>query len=286
MKKLQLWLENHRSLNGMLAVVFFLAIVVFHDEVTVLALELRKAISLKSYNLLFALSSIALFLIWIAALYRYISRRSSLRIVSFFVIPTFLLIALSFVFLQTFTIEAVHFFQYAILAFLLFPLVKSYGATVFWTTLLGILDEIHQYVVLTPQFKYFDFNDILLNMLGAGLAISTLFLIIGQVNNRQAILRSVRFAALTGFFIAASFALAYLAGKIRWYPEADLYPDWFTINRTDKPDSFWTEAYKGSWIHVIDPKEGPVSILILMIWYSLPDLLPLSYFFPKKYRKE
>jgi hypothetical protein len=38
----------------------------------------------------------------------------------------------------------------------------------FWTTSLGILDEINQYVYLCPQYgEYLDFNDFFLNELGA-----------------------------------------------------------------------------------------------------------------------
>lgn len=70
--------------------------------------------------------------------------------------------------------EYIHYLQYAILACLMAPVFDrertGAGAAriLFWTTVLGILDEINQYVYLCPQYgEYLDFNDFFLNQLGA-----------------------------------------------------------------------------------------------------------------------
>lgn len=70
--------------------------------------------------------------------------------------------------------EYFHYPQYAILAWLMARALDpgrkrvAVGSVLFWTTLLGVLDELFQYLYLTVDYSdYFDFNDVLLNLLGA-----------------------------------------------------------------------------------------------------------------------
>ena len=68
--------------------------------------------------------------------------------------------------------EAIHFVQYGILALLLIPLVRRCGETIVLVTLLGILDEAYQYWVLHGDWGvYYDFNDVVLNLLGAAMGV-------------------------------------------------------------------------------------------------------------------
>ncbi|MDD3677076.1 VanZ family protein [Thauera propionica] len=69
--------------------------------------------------------------------------------------------------------EYAHYPQFALLAWLLAraldPTLARYipGRILFWTTLLGALDELVQYLWITTSYsEYLDFNDILVNMLG------------------------------------------------------------------------------------------------------------------------
>ncbi len=76
--------------------------------------------------------------------------------------------------ITTTPVEMIHFLQYAILAYLLarcldpgharWPLATLLALT-FW---LGVVDEVNQYMLLTPSnSSYLDFNDFLLNLIGA-----------------------------------------------------------------------------------------------------------------------
>lgn len=74
--------------------------------------------------------------------------------------------------------EYAHYPQYALLAWLLAraldPTRTRYvpGRVLFWTSLLGAADEIAQYLWITTSYsEYLDFNDILVNMLGAAAGI-------------------------------------------------------------------------------------------------------------------
>lgn len=81
---------------------------------------------------------------------------------------------IAFSFIMTTTIEAIHYLQYGILAWLLaraidpkrqdWPLLTLLSITVG----LGIIDELNQYFLLTPgNSTYIDFNDFVLNLIGA-----------------------------------------------------------------------------------------------------------------------
>ena len=272
MSKLLLWLERNPVINALLALAFFLAVVALHDEVTRLAINMRRTMSVDSYNLFFSMATLTGFLLWLVTLWRHMRKPGSIIVVGFFLLPTLFLTGLFFAFALTYSIEAVHFFQYAILAVLLFPLVKSYGATVFWATLLGVLDEIYQYVILTPTFHYFDFNDILLNLLGAGIAVVSIRLMTGGRFTRKQQWKGYLPVFTAALLIAAAFVTLYLMNYIRWYPAAGTEtPRWFAINRTPALESFWIKAYEGKLLHILGPWEGIALLAVLMAYYFLLD---------------
>lgn len=70
--------------------------------------------------------------------------------------------------------EYVHYPQYAILSILLYKAIKTdanpspFARVLFWVTLMGIIDETIQYFYICPSYgDYLDFNDFVLNELGA-----------------------------------------------------------------------------------------------------------------------
>jgi VanZ family protein len=79
--------------------------------------------------------------------------------------------------LVVFNVENIHFPQYAVLTLTIFALFKHFGATVFWVTLSGVFDEGYQYFVLyrNNNIVYLDFNDIVLNLIGAGIGVALIY---------------------------------------------------------------------------------------------------------------
>jgi hypothetical protein len=275
MKRTLEWLGRHQLINIILALGFFLAIVFFHDEVTELAIRLRRSMSISGYNLFFTVFTILGFLAWIILLWKKVRKNRYYKVAIAFLLPTLLLIVLFFIMMQTYAIEAIHFFQYAILAILLFPLLKSYGATVFWATFLGMLDEIYQYTILTPFFEYFDMNDILLNLLGAGVAVVTIYLATGFRVAKTDRIKGIRSVIYSIIVIGIIYTILHLGNYIRWYPvTSGESPLWFTINRTPPQGQFWTEAYPGKILHIIGLWEGLIIILLLFCYYFILDWMP------------
>jgi hypothetical protein len=267
------WLSQHRSINILLAITFFLVVVALHDTVTVLAIQLRKKLSIDGYNLFFILLFGFLFLTWIGWLLLKIRQSGAIKNALIFLLPTIVLMVLFFIFMQTYSIEAVHFFQYAFLAILLFPFLKSYARVIVWATLLGSMDELYQYVILTPDFNYFDLNDILLNLLGAGLSGVTIFFATRfrtSANTRKSFIK--RSAVILAVTAIIGF-IAFYTKTISWYPGfGENAAAWFSVNRSPSPGSFWTEAYKGKFIHIIGPWEGLMLCMGLFTYYYQLDL--------------
>jgi hypothetical protein len=273
MKRLMEWFEKNRLTTLLMATVFYLSVVVFHDEVTRLAIWSRAYLGVSGYNLFFTVVSgitLALFLYYTINQIRMKGRR---MVKSIYLFVTSGLILLFYLTALVYNIEAVHFFQYMVLAVLLFPLLRSYGETVFWVTILGVLDELYQYTILTPFFRYFDFNDILLNLLGAGLGVVMIFICceIPARRRRWYILPSVWFLSI----LVPLFALLILTGILLVYPEVPgVKGDAFILlNRDVAPSGFWTEAYRGRLYHIVRPGEGVVMMGGLVLFYHLLDCI-------------
>lgn len=64
MEKTISWLSKQKTINILLTALFFLAVVVFHDEVTQLAIKLRRSMSLSGYNLFFTVAAGIGFFVW------------------------------------------------------------------------------------------------------------------------------------------------------------------------------------------------------------------------------
>jgi hypothetical protein len=155
--------------------------------------------------------------------------------------------------------EMIHFAQYALLGVLLFPLIRSYWLTVVVGTLLGAIDEGMQYWVWTPDMHYFDFNDVLFNLLGTVLGV----LLIGAWIGRYS---PGRPQWHTGWLIIGSIILlAALGWLTQWL---DIYPDPTNpapvqlIREAEK--EFWTVLPPHRRFHVLRPGSGAAVILLML----------------------
>jgi hypothetical protein len=278
MAKFIQWLGRNKILAILLAIVVYFSIVAFHQLITDLAIRLRNAIGRDRYNEYLAYSFLALLMIVVAMLF-YHSFRSRQRYVKLaFSVGVTALIVFSFRFLMVYSIEAIHFVEYMLVAVLLLTVLKSYGETVFWVTILGILDELFQYRFLNPTFEYLDFNDITLNLLGAGAGAVIVFVFcLDTIDIRQVKwYRSPAF--LTGMGLLTAFFILILSGKMSIDPvDASVSSTWFSLNRKSMPNEFWTTAYPGRIFHVLRPFEGIAVMVFLWTGFSMLDHFFLKY---------
>jgi len=270
MQHLISWLERNKLLTAGLAVAFYLSVVVFHDEVTRVAILIRRSLGLEGYNLLFLVVSVIFMLTLLTYTLKKLKKSERRWFKTILLVITLLFIVIFFRFALVYNIEAVHFGQYFILAILIFPLLKSYGDTVYWVTVLGTLDEIYQYTILTPTFNYFDFNDIILNLLGAGLGVVFILITTGYESKKAPLWKRTPF-----WFTLCLFIVLIILGSVGEFTLYPINPDngdpLIVLNRKLIPDGFWTSPYPGRVYHILRPLEGIILIFSLFLFYYMMD---------------
>ncbi|NTV84042.1 MAG: VanZ family protein, partial [Bacteroidales bacterium] len=245
MKHFILWLGRNKLIAILLAIMTYFSIVTFHDEITQVAIKMRNAIGRDQYNAYLAYGFLALLLMVVTYFTWkiYSGQQKMLNIILAVMITVMMLF--SFRFLMVYNIEAIHFVEYAILAIILLPVFRSYGETVFWVTLLGMLDELFQYIYLVPEFEYFDFNDNVLNLLGAGLGVIIVHTLGGNILVMKKLIWYRSPAILTGIGLLLLFFILQFTGKMTINPTVGI-ENWFSLNRATMPaGEFWKEAYPG-----------------------------------------
>jgi len=80
-------------------------------------------------------------------------------------------------------VECIHYLQYAILGFFVRTLIAGDILALLACNLVGMMDEFIQYVLNPHYTQYLDFNDMILNMLGALVGISLWNLVRGRRSN-------------------------------------------------------------------------------------------------------
>jgi hypothetical protein len=274
MIKIIQWLGRNKILAILLAIAVYFSIVAFHELITELAIRLRNAIGRDKYNEYLAYCFLVLLMALLGILFYHLFRnRQGFFKLAITVVLT-ALIVFSFRFLMVYSIEAIHFVEYALVAIILLPVLRSYWETVFWVTVLGILDELFQYRFLTPNFEYFDFNDITLNLLGAGAGVVFVFVISSQAIKVSRNKWYLSPAFLTGAGLLTVFFILLLSGKMSIYPDNTAGSEvWFSINRKSMPVEFWTTAYPGRIFHILRPFEGIAIMYLLFIGFFGLDYL-------------
>jgi hypothetical protein len=275
MKSILKWLGKNRTIAMLTAIMVYFSIVTFHDEITQLAIKARNAIGRDQYNDYlgyFFLILLLLFLAWFVwNIYK--SERKLLNVILVVTITGVMIF--SFRFLMVYNIEAIHFVEYAIVAIILLPVFKSYGETVFWVTLLGVVDELFQYFFLVPEFEYFDFNDNVLNLVGAGAGI----ILVHSLGGNAVVIKKITWyrspAVITGLTILVLFFLLLLTGKMTINPTGiPGSENWFSLNREIMPEGeFWKEAYPGRRFHILRPWEGMAVMYLLFAGFFYLDYI-------------
>ena len=170
--------------------------------------------------------------------------------------------------------EIIHFPQYALIALLLFPLVRNLPETFFLTVVLGLVDECYQYFVLAPnKTAYLDFNDIWLNTLGGGLGILLAGIVFPKYLIPKAHYLRIDGVIFKGLLtISTLFALFFFSGFMGY--NSEIHPNATYFIFKEEPDSFWTASDFEVVYHIVSPAEG---ILAMTFYFWM--LFPLEKYF-------
>ncbi len=272
MKRLITFLSNHYLLSIVIALLFYLLSVLPHETVgDILSRHLDQPLGRTNYNLLISsifMSFATIFLVWFYCQAKKIPKKEYLFIFSLLILNVFLiLISINVIFVVQ--IEIVHIVQYTLMSILVFPIVKNYRECMFWTFMLGVLDELYQYIVLAPNKNdYFDFNDVIINLLGVffGLVIIRIAGVKESKTYSNPLYRpSNVVAVLILFIIFISNSLGFISIK----PVIDNSQTVIFEFIKDFKPGFWTKLPRSGNFHIVRPIEGIVIIIGLMYLFNV-----------------
>ena len=265
------WLEENKSYAVLILLAYYLLVVLPHEWVGKLTVLVFGQLSRSHYNLLIASITLVIIIVGSVFLFRKLKHGAYSKLWTFYLIANAILVALCFYFLFVVNIEVVHFPQYAVFAILCFPLFKNTVTTLTISTFAGALDELYQYVILTPHTSnYFDFNDVVIDLIGAAIGLLILRIMGFTPNNNKPLNWYKSFSMVFVFCFAFILFILYQFGVV----ETNLSENSNAIFSFVKiPElSFWSyPPGPPAKFHVLRPLEGCILIVALWLFY-----LPLN----------
>ena len=246
------FLQNNKVLNIILAVIYFFAVVLPHEQVGLIISKIFKNSSKAYYNqTILVIAGIGLLIYVLLLIMNLRKNDSKYPVLGFLGLSVFLTVLMLKTILIL-NIELIHLVQYGAFALILFPLFRHYFHTLWCCTFLGALDEAFQYYYLAPdRTNFLDFNDMILNLVGATFGL-ILIRSIPLYNDAIPNAGGKRFTILT--VIGSAITLVILAMK-------DL------LIRVPS-ESFWTTLPSKVTYHIVQPLEGIILISLLLLIYS------------------
>jgi len=260
------WLSQHRLINLALIFIYYLLVVLPHEQVGLIVSKIFGELELSIYNLIITIVSTTLLCVIILFFYKKIKKNPNQKIIWFYLISTVLFAILCFKILFVVNIEFVHFVQYAVFAMLCFPLTLNYTHTLIWATLAGALDEAYQYFYLSPhRTEYYDFNDVIINLIGAafGLIIIKIINPVYQSFSWKTYFQSHLFYCMVN--LSLLIAIAFASNILGLYP-TDTKAQYLLVKKM--PTQFWSTVYPEIVYHILLPLEGLLLMIGLFIFYS------------------
>ena len=261
------WLKQHKAVNLSLVFIYGISLIFLHDFFVGLSYNTMNSLSLPVYNKVVLIVSlcggVAVFASLLYMLYKTTENR---RWKLFFLLATSLLIALHYKFLFEMNIEVVHVLEFTLLSVLLFPLLGSFGASVAFTLPFIFVNEWYQYVVLYPGYiQYIEFNDIVIDLLGCGMAMIVLW-IAGVKPVSQPLYKKpeIIFLAVVNVLIVVLLATCVLT----FYPDNKCENTFLVLNQLQNPHMFWQTHVYGAVYHVMKPLEGLVIVNGVCVFFS------------------
>lgn len=280
------WLERHALICGLFAIGYLVAVTLLHDLMQQPAYWAQGQLSHRSWNRLVTLVSAPILVVFCIGVVWSLRRHPHPGTVVVYVAITVLLAIASFRTLLVMNIEVIHFPQYAILVCLLFPLRFRYGETVVWATLGALIDEGYQYFYLYADRRiHFDFNDIILNTIGAGFGVVLLLTALPARPPGHRMSGSAHFArfVVSPACVATWAALLgcgvlYGLGRLRLLPLPAGSDAWAIVLRRGGPSSaFWTHTDWGKTYHDVQPLEWLLITAVLVgIYFALDVISPVK----------
>ena len=271
------WLKQHKVMNLVFVFVYGFALIFFHNFFVKLSVNAMNSLSLDVYNKVVLIVSfcggIAVLLSLLLMLYKTKENRNSKL---FFLFITSLLIALHYRFLFEMNIEVVHVVEFTLLAVLLFPLCGSFGAALVFTLPFILINEWSQYTVLCPGYiQYFEFNDVVIDLLGCGMAMVFLW-IAGAIPKSNSLPFWIRTEVVLLAVINLLFVVLLATCVFALYPETKCNNTFLVLNQLQNPHLFWQTHVFGAVYHVIKPIEGMIAVNVVCLFFAAMSVVAQS----------
>lgn len=263
------WLRDRPILNIILAAIFYLLVTLPHEQVGIFIASIFKGMPRPKYDLIILCLSTVIFIFYVIPLLRNIFRNRDRNLILFFLMVTVALTILSINTILIVNIELIHFIQYAVLAVLFFPLTLRYTDTLFWVTFLSAIDEAYQYWFISPErTNYYDFNDVIINMLGVVFGLLT----IRASQKVHALAKDYKRPLLKNSMVIGTIAMVIITAILFATNIMDLYPNpadpqapMLLIKKVET--TFWSVIHPNITYHIVRPFEGLVILVMLFIFY-------------------
>jgi hypothetical protein len=263
------WLENHRIINLLLVFAYFAFIYHMHVPMAQLSVWVMNGMSLPVYDKVVLLISALLLILFIILLsVRLYKDRSNHLLKTSYLLITVTAIIIHFRIMFEMNIEIIHIFQYSILAFILFPITRRFGAAIIFTIPFMLIDEWHQYRVLYLGYvEYFEFNDVVMDIYGCALAMLTLMIVgVRGASPVRPLWRRSEFIFLIVLLIV--FVIAVRTCFIALYDADRCLNTWLVLNVIHEPVTFWRQFPGRDVIyHIMQPIEAIIFITVLIVFY-------------------
>lgn len=277
MKRFLVYLSERPLIAVIMLIAYYLLVVLLHQEVSDFIINLVEGVPRNVYQTTVLLIGMFFLLIYLYIIIKNIIIRQWKKEILFYLFVSLLLLVLSFEIIIVHNIEIIHFAQYAGLAVLLYPLAKRFWDTIVWATILGFIDEAYQYLVLKPDgTDYFDFNDVILNVIGVGLGLLLIFSDGFYVYRMEIIKWYKSVTNISLIVLVIIIGILFFSSVIQLYPSVDGSDNYFVLVKV-KEVGFWRFVNETiGRFHVVRPLEGIIIIVILTLFYSSMDRVARS----------
>lgn len=279
MNTLLSWLSRHKRFTLFLIVSHFAISLFCHDLVSSMFLWLQDRLTRPIYNAaITGVASVSAILLSVLFFSRLFAFRGAKQRIFYWCMSLGFVIG-GYNMLMCKNVESIHFPQYAILVVPVFALTRNFGMAFLWVTLLGALDEAYQYLVLHATWMdYYDFNDVILNAIGAGLGVTIVYSFCKLTEAPFAprrpftAARWVRSPAVAASWtVALAVTLLRVTGLLVFSPMDHTTIALVSLSRVAESVESWIHFPWGKTYHILGPIEGTVIVALMAGAYALMD---------------
>jgi len=277
------WLEQRKPLNIALVIGYVVIVILLHDPLVQISFQLMSKLTIMTYDRIIMGIVLVLglgFVLWFIRTMVQVKQHTGLKLWLLFILLAAMFFHNQMLFVMN--MEFIHAAEFGLLALLVYPLFKRYSFAMIVVLLCGYLDELYQYQVLYPEREtYFDFNDTIMDQLGIGFALLSLYNMAVPQHRIKPVREWIRspfmlFCIALGSTVFICFQLSIF----EVYASDATSSTILLMNEAAGPGPFWQQFLQtGIFYHVLRPMHG-FGINMLLI-----GLILLLDYFPNEPRR-